>query len=61
MAPGDVNHDGVVDLSDAVLTLQILAGIVPSQSVFKDADVNQDGRIGTAEVIYILQKAAGKR
>lgn len=57
--PGDVNHDDVVDPTDAVLTLQILAGIEPSQPVFKDADVNQDGRIGSEEVIIILRKAAG--
>jgi parallel beta-helix repeat protein len=61
VTPGDVNHDGVVGLADAVLTLQILSGIAPTQPAFKDADVNGDGRLGTADVIYILQKAAGMR
>ena len=59
--PGDINHDGVVDLADAVLGLQIMAGTVPDQMVFQDADVNQDDRIGIEEVIYIFQKVAGQR
>ncbi|MFZ2633116.1 MAG: right-handed parallel beta-helix repeat-containing protein, partial [Desulfosalsimonadaceae bacterium] len=59
--PGDINHDGKVDLADTVLPLQIMAGIVPAQPVFLDADVNQDDRIGMEEVIYIFQKVAGQR
>ncbi|MFZ2630502.1 MAG: hypothetical protein WA081_22460, partial [Desulfosalsimonadaceae bacterium] len=62
LIPGDINHDGIVDLSDAVLALQIMAGIiVPTQPVFLDADVNHDGRIGMEEVIFIFQKVAGQR
>jgi hypothetical protein len=60
-SPGDVNHDGAVDLADAVLTLQILTGIVPAQPVFKDADVNQNGKIGIEEAIFVLQHVAGIR
>ncbi|MFZ2631690.1 MAG: right-handed parallel beta-helix repeat-containing protein [Desulfosalsimonadaceae bacterium] len=59
--PGDINHDGIVNLADAVLALQIMTGAVPSSPVFQDADVNQDGRIGTEEVIYIFQKVSGQR
>ncbi len=58
---GDVNHDGAVDLTDAVLILQILSGIAPAQPAFKDADISQDGKIGMAEIIFILQKTAGIR
>ncbi len=61
IVPGDVNHDGAVDLADVVLTLQMLASIVPAQPVFKDADVNGDDKIGLPEAIYILQKAVGIR
>ncbi|MFZ2631664.1 MAG: right-handed parallel beta-helix repeat-containing protein [Desulfosalsimonadaceae bacterium] len=59
--PGDINHDGVVTLADAVLALQIITGIAPAQPVFQDADVNNDNRIGMEEVVYIFQKVAGKR
>jgi hypothetical protein len=38
-----------------------MAGTVPDQMVFQDADVNQDDRIGIEEVIYIFQKVAGQR
>jgi hypothetical protein len=60
--PGDVNDDKVVNLADAILALQIAAGITPTgQTITNAADVNGDGRIGLAEVIYILQKMAGVR
>jgi YD repeat-containing protein len=55
--PGDVNGDGVVDLRDAILILQILAKLANTGSD-AGADVNADGRIGMAEAIFILQKAA---
>ncbi len=58
---GDVNYDGQVDLTDAVLALQVIAGILPAQTIYKEADVNSDGKIGHAEVLYILQKSAERR
>jgi hypothetical protein len=58
--PGDVNGDGRVDLTDAMLVLRILAGI-PVGNVNLNADLNGDGKIGLAELGYILQKAAGLR
>jgi hypothetical protein len=58
---GDVNHSGTVELADAVLTLQVLSGVIPAQEVFNDADVNGDGRLGLPEVLYILQTIAGRR
>lgn len=57
--PGDVSGDGVVDLQDAVMALQILTGMLSGVSVNLSADVDGDGRIGMAEAIYILQKVAG--
>lgn len=59
--PGDLNHDGKVNLADAVLALQIMAGIVPASPVFLDADVNGDRRIGMEEVIYIFDRILGRR
>jgi hypothetical protein len=57
---GDVNGDGVIDLADVVLSLQLLSGMSASD-LHRGADVNADGRIGLAEAIFILGKAAGLR
>jgi hypothetical protein len=58
---GDINGSGGdPDLADAILALQTLAGLNPA-GVNVGADVNNDGKIGLEEVIYILQKSAGLR
>jgi len=54
--PGDVNGDGQTDIADAVLALQIAAGVTPVQQIFLSGDVNGDSRIGMEEAAYILQK-----
>ena len=60
-APGDFDGDGDVDLTDAILALQVIAGMKPSSTVNKEADVNDDDKIGIEEVIYVLQKVSGLR
>ena len=60
IAPGDINDDGNVDLTDAILALQIVSGI-DSRNIYKAADVNGDGKTGIQEVIYILQKVSELR
>lgn len=57
---GDLDGNGVVNLADVILALQLLAG-APSAAVHAGADVDGDGRIGQADLIYILQTAAGIR
>jgi len=57
---GDIDGDGVVDLADAILVLQMLAHI-HHRHIHVNADVNEDGRIGQAEAIYILQELSKKR
>ena len=57
---GDINGDAIVDLTDAILALQVLAGLNPG-GIHLSADVDADGKIGLAEVIYILQYVAGLR
>jgi N-acetylneuraminic acid mutarotase len=57
----DLNNDGKVDLTDAVMALQALSGIVPALPLHKWADIDGDGRIGMAEVVYIMQRSAGLR
>jgi len=58
---GDINDDGMVELGDALLALQVLAEAQPAMAIHSGADVNDDGAIGLVEVIYILQKVAGLR
>jgi hypothetical protein len=64
---GDVSGDGAVTLADAILAIQIPAGVTPPPGAIQEsynptwADVNNDGRIGLAEAIYILQWTAGLR
>ena len=57
---GDVTGDGAVDLADAILGLQTLAG-TPQRYVHANADLNNDGCVGLAEVIEILRKLSGLR
>ena len=58
---GDVNVNGKVDLVDAVLALQVCAGMTPTEEVNIHADVTGDDKISLEEVIYILQAVAGMR
>jgi hypothetical protein len=55
--PGDLNWDGVIDLSDGILALKGLVGIW-SDSIHANADVNGDGKIGLKDAIFILQDVA---
>ena len=48
-----------IDLSDAIIILQQLAGIDPDPALNDLYDVNSDNRTGLEEVIYILRNVAG--
>ena len=59
---GDVDGSAAVDLRDAVLVLQIIAGAAsPGAKIDRTADVNGDDKIAMEEAIYILQKIAQLR
>lgn len=49
---GDLNSNAKLDVGDAILALQVCAGI--NVSVQLAADVNDDNRIGMEEALYIL-------
>ena len=53
---GDVNGDGCVDLTDAILAVQLVSGLNPSQTVYATGDVNGDLDIGVEEAIYVLDR-----
>jgi hypothetical protein len=58
---GDLDGDGVVGLSDAILGFQTAAGLAPTENVWMGADVDGDGRVGLVEAIWDLQKLGGLR
>ncbi len=52
---GDVNGDGEVNLEDAIVALQIVAGQEPD-NVFIQADVDYHSTIGLSEAVMILRE-----
>lgn len=54
LRPGDVNHDGSVNLVDVITCLRVVAGETADTSVYVDADINSDTQLGIAEAIYLL-------
>ncbi|MGD9975640.1 MAG: cohesin domain-containing protein, partial [Desulfatirhabdiaceae bacterium] len=58
LVAGDINGDGNLNLTDAMVCLRVMVGFASDQ-VNPEADVDGDGKIGMAEVVYILQHVAG--
>lgn len=53
---GDVNEDGIIDLSDAQMTLQCALGIIEFENLqLLAADVNNDGTINLSDANIILK------
>ena len=57
---GDLNDDGNITLADAILALKAVSGLRPA-GAYAVVGIDADGKIGLAEVIYILQKTAELR
>jgi len=55
----DITDDQKVDLEDAIVALQVLAGLAAPVTVSLSGDVNGDNRIGIEEAIYALREVAG--
>jgi hypothetical protein len=61
-AVGDLNLDGNIDLADALIALQVTAGLpIGGQPNMLCSDINNDMKIGLGEAIYILQTVSGLR
>lgn len=57
---GDVNNDGAVDSSDALLVLQYSVGRASLRSARKTAaDVNRDGSADSADALLLLEISVG--
>ena len=55
LTPGDLNHDGEVDLVDLILSLRISCGILLQEIIFNQAEMDGSGKIGIEEAIGITQ------
>ena len=57
---GDQNDDGVVDVLDVVIDMQIMLElVVPTDSQKKLSDLNRDGAINVFDAILGLQRIVG--
>ncbi len=54
-----MNCDGKVNSRDALMVLQLNAGLKNALPCIKNADVNEDGRINAIDAELILQFHAG--
>ncbi len=53
---GDVNGDGRVGLADAILVLQVMAGV--RLDLFSASGIRMDGRVGVADAVHALRTAS---
>jgi hypothetical protein len=53
---GDINDDGVVDISDAILVLRTALALDPVKPC---SDINNDGSVDISDVILTLRIALG--
>ncbi|WP_248635305.1 clostripain-related cysteine peptidase [Desulfatibacillum aliphaticivorans] len=51
---GDINTDGVVNIADAILCLQVAAGLAP-EGIDKSKAIDAELQVGLDEALYILQ------
>ncbi len=61
MIPGDVNGDGVLDISDAIFLARFVAEdstLDMSNFNVQNADINGDGLTSAADTVYIIRKIA---
>ena len=57
---GDLNDDGLVNVFDAIIDLQIIVGLIePTEAQLKLGDVVRDGTINVLDAILLLQHIVG--
>ena len=53
-ASGDVNHDGTVNVSDIMATVNYILGSTPPVFFKDDADVNSDGAVNVSDIMAMV-------
>ena len=57
---GDLNDDGIINVLDAIIDLQIIVGLItPTEAQLKLGDVVRDGTINVFDAILLLQHIVG--
>ncbi len=56
----DFDNDGNLELSDIIIGLQIVSGIVNLPGTFVMSDISNDQRVGIEEVIYLLNQCSSQ-
>ena len=60
MPTGDVNGDGVLDISDIIVLISYVLGLKEfNDEEFFQADINQDGIIDVSDIIIIINTILG--
>lgn len=59
--PGDVNHDGFINMSDGTMVISYILGKSPVSFFYEEADVNADGWINMSDVTSIIAIILGKK
>ena len=52
---GDMNGDGIVDITDINVIISHIMGEQPDNFNFDEADVNGDGYVNIADVVKLIQ------
>lgn len=56
---GDIDNNGVVDLADVIMNLQVGSGGEVNNKIYPQADVDGDGKVGLPEAIRGLRRTTG--
>ena len=57
---GDADGNGIVNITDVLVTTNMTIGKTPSAFVFENADVNKDNEITITDIILIVNISLGK-
>ena len=51
---GDLNQDGLINVQDIILTINIILGAPPSNYELCSGDINEDGAIDILDIVFIV-------
>ena len=56
---GDINFDGILNVSDIVLLVNLVLGGTPTEEEFLTADMDQNGILNILDVIQLVSQILG--